>query len=212
MATVDPVILVEFLREEILWQTTRPARNVDLAWLVATAFAEQYGRDTTRDDDGIRTDNSNAQGNTPEGSIDRGLWMVNDHWHAACSNECAFDWRCATRYIVANVIRWTHTDVKLRLGAWAAVENAEPHLAAAWLAIRVADARAREAALKARLAAANVAVESLKVEASELRARLNETTVAHESYVADVTADRRFAREAITSARQALDKATEALA
>lgn len=30
-------------------------------------------------------------------TLDRGLWMINDYWHAEVSDECAFDVECSTK-------------------------------------------------------------------------------------------------------------------
>jgi hypothetical protein len=35
----------------------------------------------------------NPGGSAP-GSIDRGLYMINDYWHPTISDTCAYDWRC----------------------------------------------------------------------------------------------------------------------
>ena len=31
-----------------------------------------------------------------DGTIDRGLWMINSYWHSEISDECAYDYKCAT--------------------------------------------------------------------------------------------------------------------
>lgn len=32
-----------------------------------------------------------------DGTVDRGLWMINSYWHREVSNECAFDALCSTK-------------------------------------------------------------------------------------------------------------------
>ncbi|MEV4871414.1 hypothetical protein [Streptomyces syringium] len=36
----------------------------------------------------------NRTGNTPNTSTDRGLWQINDHWHAEVDDACAYDAQC----------------------------------------------------------------------------------------------------------------------
>jgi hypothetical protein len=43
---------------------------------------------------------SNDKGNTPAGSIDRGVFMINNYWHKEVSDECAYDVDCATRWTI----------------------------------------------------------------------------------------------------------------
>lgn len=38
-------------------------------------------------------------------SLDRGLWMWNDHWNARITNECAFDYKCSTEAAIAKIKR-----------------------------------------------------------------------------------------------------------
>lgn len=40
---------------------------------------------------GFDAHNWNDKGNTPAGSVDRGLWMLNDFWHKEVSNAKAYD-------------------------------------------------------------------------------------------------------------------------
>ncbi|WP_416874770.1 hypothetical protein [Kitasatospora sp. SC0581] len=37
---------------------------------------------------------SNREGNTPDYSVDRGLWEINDHFHGEVSDACAYDAQC----------------------------------------------------------------------------------------------------------------------
>lgn len=37
---------------------------------------------------------NNTHGNYPNNSTDRGIFMLNDHWHDEVSDECAYDARC----------------------------------------------------------------------------------------------------------------------
>jgi hypothetical protein len=43
---------------------------------------------------------SNSIGNKPVGSIDRGLFQINDYWHPNVSDECAYNLRCSTEYTI----------------------------------------------------------------------------------------------------------------
>lgn len=42
----------------------------------------------------------NGKGNKPVGSVDRGLYMINDYWHKEISNECTFSVDCSTRFAI----------------------------------------------------------------------------------------------------------------
>ena len=42
----------------------------------------------------------NARNNYPAWSVDRGVFMINDHWHGEVSGECAFDVKCATEWTI----------------------------------------------------------------------------------------------------------------
>lgn len=97
MAVVDPVDLLEYMRAESRnYSADRsPATNLQLVTFLAIAYAEQFGRDTTRGPE-LPTDQTNEAGNTPP-STDRGIWMENSYWWADVLDACAFDWKCATR-------------------------------------------------------------------------------------------------------------------
>jgi len=43
---------------------------------------------------------SNSKGNTPAGSIDRGVFQINNYWHKNISDECAYNVRCSTEYTI----------------------------------------------------------------------------------------------------------------
>lgn len=40
---------------------------------------------------------TNAHGNNPSWSVDRGVFQFNSHWQKSVSDKCAFDVECATR-------------------------------------------------------------------------------------------------------------------
>jgi hypothetical protein len=42
----------------------------------------------------------NDKGNTPAGSIDRGIFQINDYWHSEISDECAYSVRCSTEFAI----------------------------------------------------------------------------------------------------------------
>lgn len=48
---------------------------------------------------GWRADASNSTGNEPAGSVDRGMWQLNSHWHSEVSDECAYAPRCAAKAV-----------------------------------------------------------------------------------------------------------------
>lgn len=53
---------------------------------------------------------SNAEGNTPAGSIDRGLWMINNYWHREIPDFVAYNPRLAAvavRRISADGTDWS---------------------------------------------------------------------------------------------------------
>ena len=43
---------------------------------------------------------TNSVGNTPAGSVDRGLFMYNSYWQSQVSDECAFSVDCSTRQTI----------------------------------------------------------------------------------------------------------------
>ena len=42
----------------------------------------------------------NDKGNTPIGSVDRGIFQINDYWHSEISDECAFSVKCSTEFAI----------------------------------------------------------------------------------------------------------------
>ncbi len=45
----------------------------------------------------------NAKGNYPVGSIDRGLYGINNYWHKEVSDECAKDIHCSTEWTINRI-------------------------------------------------------------------------------------------------------------
>jgi hypothetical protein len=45
----------------------------------------------------------NRQGNYPQDSVDRGVYMINDYWHAEVSDEQAHDLEWATRWTINRI-------------------------------------------------------------------------------------------------------------
>ena len=45
----------------------------------------------------------NKQGNYPQGSVDRGVFMINDYWHSEVSDEQAHDLDWATRWTIKRI-------------------------------------------------------------------------------------------------------------
>lgn len=45
----------------------------------------------------------NGHGNSPAGSVDRGLFMFNDYWQPQVSDECSFSPECATRTTINKI-------------------------------------------------------------------------------------------------------------
>lgn len=52
---------------------------------------------------GLKEKISNDKGNTPAGSIDRGIFQINDYWHSEVSDECSYDLRCSTIWTIQRV-------------------------------------------------------------------------------------------------------------
>ena len=51
----------------------------------------------------LKTDTINDKGNYPVGSRDRGLYGINDYWHAEVSDEVAFDLRASTIWTINHI-------------------------------------------------------------------------------------------------------------
>lgn len=49
---------------------------------------------------GLNPNNKNSKGNTPAGSLDRGLFQINSYWHKEVSDACAYDVRCSTEWTI----------------------------------------------------------------------------------------------------------------
>jgi Lysozyme like domain len=75
---------------------------------ISTAQARQYaqaagftgsGLDTivaiATCESGLNPNNTNTVGNTPQGSVDRGILQFNSYWHKDVSDACAFNPACA---------------------------------------------------------------------------------------------------------------------
>lgn len=52
---------------------------------------------------GLKPKNSNSKGNTPAGSVDRGLFQINNYWHKEVSDSCAYDLRCSTEWTIQRI-------------------------------------------------------------------------------------------------------------
>jgi hypothetical protein len=42
----------------------------------------------------------NDKGNTPANSVDRGVLMINNHWHPEVSDECSYNVECSVRFAI----------------------------------------------------------------------------------------------------------------
>jgi len=51
----------------------------------------------------LKPNNSNSKGNTPAGSVDRGLFQINSYWHKEVSDACAYDIRCSTEWTIGMI-------------------------------------------------------------------------------------------------------------
>lgn len=51
----------------------------------------------------LKPNNSNSKGNTPAGSVDRGLFQINSYWHKEVSDSCAYDIRCSTEWTIGMI-------------------------------------------------------------------------------------------------------------
>lgn len=72
-------------------QIRKVARDNSFAWpdyLVNLACCEGE----------FATSTVNEYGNTPAESRDRGLFGINDHWHAEVSDECSMDLQCSAEW------------------------------------------------------------------------------------------------------------------
>jgi len=168
MGKVNTVQVVEHMRELSAGYArrngTQPALNAQVAMFLAIAYAECFGTRTEHD---LRDDLSNSAGNEPAGSVDRGMWMLNSHWWGHVSDACAYDWPCATAAVCERTRGFTANQSQ-----WVAYTNGyQVHLPIAWMAIRVADARARERAAGELLAACNAERERLHGELADVSAR-----------------------------------------
>ena len=70
------------------------AREEKFKWtdyLIRLARCENDTFDPLRD---------NTVGNYPADSKDRGIFQINDYWHAEVSDECAYDVRCSTLFTI----------------------------------------------------------------------------------------------------------------
>lgn len=47
---------------------------------------------------------SNTKGNYPPGSIDRGIWQINDYWHPEVSDQCAYDIECSSVWSMNHIV------------------------------------------------------------------------------------------------------------
>lgn len=77
---------------------------------IAVVLAESGGVTTAR----------NTEGNTPRGSVDRGLWQINSFWHPEVSDAAAYDPLRASKaaYRISGMGR--------NFGAWSAYGNGTP--------------------------------------------------------------------------------------
>lgn len=113
MTKVDPLFIADILLDE--------AEEAHAAQLIAIAMAES----------GLRSDARNV--NT-DGSIDRGLWQINDHWFPGTTDVEADDPKDSTL--------WAS---KRGFTTWNAYKNGayKTHLKLGWTAVRAALLRAR---------------------------------------------------------------------
>ena len=68
-------------KEYILYEVERAGLNPAIAEKII--FCESR----------FQEDSSNTN---KDGSIDRGIWMINDKWHSEVSSKCCYDYKCAT--------------------------------------------------------------------------------------------------------------------
>lgn len=54
----------------------------------------------------------NTKGNYPVGSIDRGLYGINNYWHAEVNDECAKDIQCSTEWVIQKINAGYQTEWK----------------------------------------------------------------------------------------------------
>ena len=193
MAAVNAVTVLEYMREcaqEYSSKNGTPiTTNVDLVEFLAIAFAENFGTKTEQD---LRDDLKNEAGNTPP-STDRGMWMLNSYWWSHVTDECAFDWRCATRAVCEKTAGFKTSKTQ-----WTAykVGNYKTHLPICWVFMRLMLARDREkSAAQVATALADTLIQREAV-ITQLRQQLAEQVETSEGLVAEIATLRDLVTEA----------------
>ena len=169
MASVNAVIVLEYMRElsraHHAATGQKLASNTDLAEFLAIAFAENFGTRVVQD---LVDDKSNTSGNTPP-STDRGMWMINSYWWSHVTDECAYDWRCATKAVSERTQGFTTNKTQ-----WSVYKNGNylVHLPIAWVFIRLMLARDREKDALADVAVLKDSVTQRESLISELQTKI----------------------------------------
>lgn len=89
-------VMVETKQQENERKIREIAKEFDFKWtdwLVRLAVCESS----------LNEKISNSKGNTPVGSIDRGIFQINNYWHSEVSDECAYNLRCSTIWTMQRV-------------------------------------------------------------------------------------------------------------
>jgi len=92
--SVNVVKAQELTNEEKIRQISRQEGFEWEDYLVRLAYCEN---------DTLNPERKNDKDNHPFWSIDRGVFMINDYWHAEVSDECAYDLRCSTLWAIKRI-------------------------------------------------------------------------------------------------------------
>ena len=90
---IEVAFTVENSQAEIVWH--QPTWQEEVLIMVKDAGLDvELVKRLIQHESHWKPDNSNPN---KDGTLDRGLWMINDYWHPEVSDECAYDWFCSTR-------------------------------------------------------------------------------------------------------------------
>src|SRR3990167_60463 len=91
--SLEKTFVVENSLAEVEWH--QPTWQEEVLLMVKDAGLDvELAKRLVQHESHWKPDNSNPN---KDGTLDRGLWMINDYWHPEVSDECAYDWFCSTR-------------------------------------------------------------------------------------------------------------------
>jgi peptidoglycan hydrolase CwlO-like protein len=93
-----------------------------------------------------------------DGSIDRGLWQINNKWHAEVTDACAFDLNCSAKATFTISAKGTN------FGAWATYQSGKykNYRELALTAIQLVESQDQAAALQAQITTLKSQITSLQ--------------------------------------------------